>query len=165
MAELNRQQFNYPKTPDDPGFESFRRVHELHGAGDVDAAFGEHGRVVAPWPRASRRKDRAPYDQEVVRQGLSQPAQVEDIDPRFLHATQPHVTRQGVSYYMDDPRYEEQGRTFADPGNVGNAFPVVYDREDGYRLLLSGHHRATAALLKGRGLKARRFEGPWGPER
>jgi hypothetical protein len=164
MAELNGQQFNYPKTEDDPGFEQFRRVHELHGAGDVNAAFGDRLKTSVPWPRASRRKDRMEYDQDVVRRGLSQPAQVEDVDPRYLHVTQPHIVRAGVAHYMGD-EYDRTGRTFADQGNVGNAFPVVYDRDDGYRLLLSGHHRATAALLKGRGLQARRFSGPWGPER
>lgn len=165
MAELNGQQFNYPKTPADPGYDQFHRVHELHGSNDVGAIFGEHhDKALVPWPRAGRRKDRADYDKDVVTRGLSQPAQVEDVDPRFLHVTQPHIVRAGVVHYMGD-EYDRTGRTFADQGNVGNAFPVVYDRDDGYRLLLSGHHRATAALLKGRGLAARRFSGPWGPER
>jgi hypothetical protein len=40
----------------------------------------------------------------------------------------------------------------------------VYHREDDDQdLLLSGHHRAGAALLRGEPLKARLFQGGWGP--
>jgi hypothetical protein len=52
--------------------------------------------------------------------------------------------------------FHEQGTTYADHHDPGNADPVVLVRErDGAHLLLAGHHRATAALLRGVPLLAR----------
>jgi hypothetical protein len=77
------------------------------------------------------------------------------IDPRWLKMTQSAVTRPGVRYYAEDPTYHETGETYADKGNVGNMVPVIYQHSDwGVRLILSGHHRAAAALAMGKPLKA-----------
>lgn len=167
---VSREQFfNYPKSMDDEGVdeytrEQFRKVHEAYGTGDV-SRLGLQGvaPAPAPWPRAGRRKHQRDYDQDLVRQALEGPQELTDVDPRHLHSTQPSITKGGVEYYMGD-EYEQTGATFADQGNAGNRFPVVYERE-GVNMLLSGHHRASAALLKGRPLAARKVVGPWGPER
>lgn len=148
----------------------------LYGAKDLDALFPEGKEIAStPWGMAGRRKDRQDYDPELVRQAISRPANdLVDVDPRHLRATQPMVTRGGVGYYLGD-EYNQTGRTFAEQGNPGNAFPVVYSRHNEFRqadwqpeyehLLLSGHHRGTAALLQGKQFKARQITGGYGPPR
>jgi hypothetical protein len=147
----------------------------LYGSKDIERLFPEGApSAAAPWPIAARRKDRQDYDPELVREALHQPAELAEIDPRHLRATQPRVTRGGVDYYLGDT-YNQTGETYADQGNVGNAFPVVYSRRNEYRqadwqpeyehLLLSGHHRGSAALLQGRQFQARHIVGGYGPPR
>lgn len=158
-------QFRYPKSADDPDViehvrHQFEGVHKLYGAGSVEAAFGDHPRIGAPWPRGPRTRDNSKgYDQGRVDAELQKPPDLHEFDPRFLHATQNEVTRQGVSHYLGR-QFDREGATFADVNNPGNAFPVVYQKESGHNLLLSGHHRAMAKLLRGEGLRARRVQGP-----
>jgi hypothetical protein len=122
-----------------------------------------------PFPRAGQRKGQHSYDEEAVHKVLRNPPELRDVDPRTLHSTQPAITRAGVKHYLSG-EYEKSGTTFADQGNVGNRFPVVYRRsregtDQVDDILLSGHHRATAALIKGQPLRARVVEGGWGPAR
>lgn len=126
-----------------------------------------------PWPSASRSKVNRDYDAGLVQSELAKPIEgtkgLKEVDPRNLHATQPHVTRQGVSHYMEGD-YEKTGKTFADQHNRGNQFPVIYSREhpatgEIQNMILSGHHRAAAALVKGEPLLARHIHGPWGGPR
>jgi hypothetical protein len=149
----------------------------LYGAKDIGALFPEGKEIAStPWGMAGRRKDRQDYDPDLVRDAIRAPAEhLVDVDPRHLRATQPMVTRGGVDYYMNDPAWRETGRTYAEQGNPGNAFPVVYSRHNEFRqadwqpeyehLLLSGHHRGTAALLQGKQFKARQVVGGFGPPR
>lgn len=144
------------------------RADEFYGKHDVDAVF--HGNPTAPVPleRASRKKKIQDYDKSIIHGLLRTPPgdDVEVVDPRELHnLNQPMVTRAGVQHYMQNDDWKHGGQTYADQDSPGNRFPIVYDREDGQRLLLSGRHRATAALLKGEGLPVRRVSGPWGPPR
>jgi hypothetical protein len=143
------------------------RLDQFWGAGDVDKMFGGSPMTVTPWPRAGGRKDVQDYDPERVRAVLLKPDEHElvDIDPRHLSATQPMITRAGVQHYMPGGGYEISGRTFADRDNPGNQYPMVYHRAGNDQLLLSGHHRAAAALLQGRQFKGFKVEGPWGPPR
>lgn len=145
------------------------RAEDLYGKGDVDALFDGHPVRPVPFPRASRRKQFQDYDKSLVESALrtkNSESDLVDVDPRTVSATQPSVTRQGVQHYMEHPDYHKAGaETFADNGNAGNRVPFVYDREDGQRLLLSGHHRATSALLNGKTFKARQVKGPFGPHR
>ena len=148
---------------------------QLYGAG-FERMFPEGSSPVqaAPWPRAGRRKDAQDYDPARVQEALSSPPQLQQVDPRGLRASQPSVTSPGVRHYMDNPQWHQTGETYADQGNAGNRNPVVYRR---YRewsptegtpsedVLLSGHHRGTAALLRGESLSAVVVEGPWGPPR
>lgn len=156
--------FRYPKGPDDPdasGFErqQFETVHRAAGTNDPETLFGQGGVTPAPWPRAGRDKRRRPFDQGLVDAAIREP-NFRDMDPAQLHSTQPSVTRAGVDYYMGD-EYERTGTTYADMGSAGNRHPVVYNRE-GTNMLLSGHHRAAAALLKGQQFRANYVEGGWG---
>lgn len=143
------------------------RADEFFGANDMERMFpGGSPLASAPWPTMGRRRDVKDYDPEIVRAALLHPDRTEivHVDPRNFRSTQPSVTRAGVAHYMTD-EYERTGRTFADQHNAGNKFPLAYDREDGQRLLLSGHHRGTAALLQGKQFPVRLLQGPWGPPR
>jgi hypothetical protein len=144
--------------------EQMARAYDAYGAKDPAHLFGSSPMTPAPWPRASRRKNQEDYDPEIVAAALRGPRELQPIDPRKLHATQPSITRQGVDYYLTD-EYKETGRTFADQGNPGNRHPVVYDREDGQSMLLSGHHRGASALLSAEEFGGIRVAGPWGPMR
>lgn len=112
-----------------------------------------------------------PYDEGKVRETLQHVVRgtvhPEMTDPRLLMATQTGVTHRGMQYYMNQGNdYERHGTTFADQGNVGNRHPVVYQNDEvGARFLLTGHHRATAAILKGQPLHAivvHGGSGKWG---
>ncbi|MCA1783593.1 MAG: hypothetical protein LC679_15895, partial [Intrasporangiaceae bacterium] len=133
--------FRYPKGPDDPDSDDFtrgqfKRAHDAWASGDPASVFGESQTTPTPWPRAARDKRRKPYDQGRVHHALSEP-EFRDVDPTQLHSTQPSITRQGVDYYMGD-EYEQTGTTFADQGDAGNRFPMVYGRDDGQNMILSG---------------------------
>lgn len=153
--------------------EDFTESVQRHwGSNDIEGMFPEGApRSTVPWRQAGRSKTHMDYDPDVVKKAITSPPNVQDIDPRHLRATQPMVTRPGVDYYLNDPTYKETGETFADKSNEGNRFPTVYRRptmadptqtED---VLLTGHHRATADLLRGRPTRGRIITGPWGPPR
>lgn len=141
------------------------RVDRLYGHG-FDALFPDDRPIItAPWPSAGRRRDLQDYDKDLIREALLAPPVLGYVDPRSLSATQPNVTREGVDYYYNDDAYQLLGRTYEAGNNAGNRYPVIYIREDGTNLILSGHHRAAAALLKGEPLEAIIIRGPWGPPR
>jgi hypothetical protein len=106
-----------------------------------------------PWDRAARSKESPVYDAELVSRTV-QKARNEDIqefDPRMLTANQPAVTSSGVRHYLNN----ESG-LYADKGDAGNQIPFVYvKKETGQGIILAGHHRAAAALLRGKPLRAR----------
>jgi hypothetical protein len=138
------------------------RPNRLYAAGDVDALFPDQGPLtVVPWPGRTRGL-RDDGDRQAVSCLLAQPPRADqfaDLDPRQLRPTQPSLTRAGVAFYMCD-EYRRSGRTYADQFNRGNRYPVVLERTGEY-VLLSGHHRAAAALLDGRPLRTRLVTGPW----
>lgn len=163
-GNLNTTQFQYPASMDDESVPSgvrsgFEVAHRAYGTRDLDAVFRGHVEAPAPWPRAGRTKTEPLYDQAKVTAALQQPPTLHDFDPRNLHATQGSVIRHHASYYMDQPDYRTTGATSADQGNVGNQYPTVYRDRRGRNLLLSGHHRATTALLRGEPLRGRLIEG------
>ena len=151
----------------------------FYGRG-VEGLFGNEDEVAplrtVPWASASRLKAYSPWDQELVARTLSGRSQppLTDVDPIDLRANQPSITRAGVSYYAGSGSdYHKTGKTFENSNNAGNRFPVIYRREPSpinpragaENVILSGHHRAAAALAMGRPLKAIMLEGPWGPKR
>ena len=141
---------------------------DLYGAG-YDAAFPTASGPLrnAPWPRAGRRKDVEDYDRTVVADALRRPPLLVDVDPRGLRASQPSVTAPGVAFYMGVDN-KSAGRLFADADKPGNQNPVVYRRVTGPSVddvILSGHHRSTAALLRGEPLRAVVVSGGWGAPR
>jgi hypothetical protein len=140
-------------------------IADLWGANDPDALFTGHPVTIPPFPRAGRRKDRYDYDREVVRRELLRvrEPELQELDPRTLWRTQPGLQRAAVVFYFGS-QYRLTGEPYADKVNIGNRYPLIYKRDDGTDMILSGHHRATAALLKAEFLRARVVEGPW-PQR
>ena len=152
--------FTYPESMDDESVPSgvrfdFERAHRAFGSNDLDSIFKGHDKTTAPWPRAGRTKTTPLYDQARVDEALRQPPRLEDVDPRNLHSTQPSVVRHHAAFYFDQPDYRLSGTTSADQNNVGNQYPTVYHDRRGRNLLLTGHHRATVDLVRGRMLRAR----------
>lgn len=137
------------------------RSGELFGKGAavdnetaLDALFPNGALVTtAPFRSASRTRGEPLFDQELVDRALADARLLRPVDPRVLHSTQPSVTREGVRYYLGQ-EYDRTGVTFADQFDRGNINPVVYKNKRGQYIILSGHHRAAAALLRGRTLDA-----------
>lgn len=144
--------------------QSSARASRAWGSGRVDLLFGDGPVAPTPWSQMSRRRSHADYDLGVLSELLDEPPVLTEIDPRGLRSTQPALTRPGVAYYLTRA-YVTTGRTYADYDRTANRYPVVYRREDGQDLIISGHHRAAAALLDGCPLSARLVGGPWGPPR
>lgn len=142
-------------------------VDQFYGAG-LSGLFPEGSSRITtvPFPAAGRRKDRNPYDKEIVHKALANETVTEQIDPRTLHATQPSVTQSGVEHYMNPAK---NPGLYADQHEAGNKHPVIYSRKECHdcpetHMILSGHHRATAALLQGRQLTGIRVQGGWGAQ-
>lgn len=130
-------------------------ANRLYGCGTLDKVFTNHDRVVAPWPRAPRRKHQPAFDRSVLAGLEGVPADLVEVDPRCLWSSQPWVLRGHVAYYLTG-RWERTGLTSADRHIELNRFPVVI--EQGARMVIAaGHHRATAALIDGRPLLVRQL--------
>jgi len=125
----------------------------LFGIGDLGEVFGDHAKVLLPWPAAPRLK-RVPLLTAEVEAALRRPPVVCDVDPRLLHATQPWVVHQHAAYYRTG-EWERTGRPSADRSRGANRWPLVSRDCAGRLVLLGGHHRALAALVEGRPLRAR----------
>lgn len=126
------------------------RTDEFFGANNVDHMF-PHGALTTsvPWAPAGPTRTHRAYDVRAVTEAVNNPQQFkpELLDPRGLRATQPGLQRAATKYYLDNPN---PARTFADPDHVGNQTPVAFHNEmTGHTAILSGHHRAAAALLRG----------------
>lgn len=169
--------------------QTYQRLNELHGSNDIHKLFGNlgedpmfhtinehirkrtgsippereafrvltHATTTVPWDRFAKTKESAVYDKELVDRTINLPRNenVEEFDPRLLTANQPHILSSGVRHYMTN-----QPSLYADKGQVGNQLPFVYVKKDtGQGIILAGHHRATAALLKGQPLRARTVIG------
>ena len=132
----------------------YEQVNKAYGSNDPDVLFQGRPQAGTPWPKAAKQKKGQTWNKDLIRETLSAPPVLENVDPRALHATQPNIIRPHVRHYMGG-EYEETGKTAADPDNVGNQYPVVYAHPSGRWDILSGHHRAAAALLKGEALRAR----------
>ena len=152
--------FEYPKTPEEAARSPHEMAHRLYGTGaaGVDTLFARNMITTAPWPKAGRQKNEPAWNKDAVANAISNP-NVGEVDPRNLHASQGSVTRPGVNYYMSE-EYEATGRTFADSEQAGNRMPMVYTDCQGRNKILSGHHRATAALLNGSQFQANLVQEP-----
>jgi hypothetical protein len=136
----------------------------LWGVHDIDLLFHSAGQTVVPFRGSSFAKA---FDGEMVKSHLArQPsaAELEQVDPRKLLATQPGIQRAAVQYYPGSA-YGRLGRPYAEPHSPGNKYPVIYRYTTPAAgrhecMILAGHHRSTAALLQARPVLARVIEGP-----
>ena len=140
--------------------EEMRRHRDTFAKG-VKSVFPDGASDVAPVPfQAAATVDGEDLiDQAVVDNYLSQPVRLSNFDPRSLYATEPTVTRQGVEHYLEKsggrPRdsYAMTGALYGDADEAGNQHPVIYRNPQTEELVIvSGHHRAAAALVEGRNL-------------
>jgi hypothetical protein len=135
--------------------------HKLYGQiNHVDEYFGGHSTRPTPWKQAPTKKTQHQYDKDAVKACLQNPDHpLEDVDPRELRSTQPSIVRAAAQHYLSG-EHERTGATFEAGGNIGNKHPVVFhDNDTGERTILTGHHRAFAALAEGRPLRARLVRG------
>lgn len=143
--------------------EHYARLSALYGSGEegVEQLFPE-GRPIGAPPHPKwevRSKQGVRYNASDVQTAIRRtPPELSDVDPRTLHSTQRGLTRPGVEHYMTDPSYDATGATYADSEKIGNRYPVIYSRQESSgatrNIILSGHHRATKALLRGENLRA-----------
>lgn len=131
------------------------RAEQIWGCGDLGLLFGPGAVGTTPWPRGDKTKKGPTYDREQIRALLSQPVDLEELDPRALRCSQSGLVRHHVDYYGTG-RWELTGRTSADHLVELNRFPVIVRAESGYDVIVSGHHRSAAALIAGRTVLARR---------
>jgi len=117
-------------------------------AADPDELFHGAARQIVPWPQRSRRKHEPSYDTELVAAVLDGPQHLVPVDPAGLRASQPYVTRAGVAYYLSGA-YELSGETYADHHDRANRFPLIWLAPNGQQVILTGHHRSAAAMLRG----------------
>lgn len=97
--------------------------------------------AISPWQHAGRRIDEPLYDKALVAKALVNP-HYQPVDPRNLHSIQDGITKAGLRHYLSDPN-----KPF-DPNNSDPA--IVYVRaRNRQKVILAGHHRAAAALVKG----------------
>lgn len=146
------------------------RTNSLFGTGEegMDRLFRTDGgyrpTTVVPFPRQARGSHiRAYFNKDAIEDAVRSRS-YEEVDPRSLMNTQSSVTDAGMRYYMGND-YDLTGKTWKDHG-AGNAVPIIYEAEHPHfgwseRSILTGHHRATADLLKGRPLRAVLVRAPY----
>ena len=126
------------------GLDGFRRMFEVWGEPEPKTV----ARV--PLRRAATRPMNQLVDKAVINAVLGtahRPRRL--VDPRQLWASQYGVTWSGVEYYLNQPRYRRTAWTWADQWSRINREVVVWAAGPEGPQLLSGHHRTTAALLRG----------------
>ena len=123
------------------------------GCGDLDLCFKGAAKTIVPWPSAGRRKGEPRTPVANVEHLLTAPPRLHEVDPRTLHASQPWVLRTHAGYYLTG-EWELTGRTSADMHSSANRYPTFAERS-GQLVIITGHHRSLAALIRGQPVLAR----------
>lgn len=126
------------------GLDGFRRMFEVWGEAEPKPV------AHVPLRRAATRPLSHVVDTTIVETvlgSLDRPRRL--VDPSELWASQYGVTRAGVDYYLNEPRYRRTAWTWADQWKRINREVVVWAKAPEGPQLLSGHHRTTVALLRG----------------
>lgn len=142
-------------------------VHALYGVGKDMGTLAVFGRPYAYTPQGKPRTyEFSPTARlflpggESSRREVPQDAthgyrswELHDLDPRELLGTQGGMQSGALNHYLSD-KYRETGETHDKSAGPSNDRPVVvgFMRK---KYLLTGHHRAAAAILKGEPLTAR----------
>ena len=123
------------------------------GCGDLDRCFKGAAKTIVPWPSAGRRKGEPRTPVATVEHLLTAPPRLHEVDPRTLYASQPWVLRTHAGYYLTG-EWELTGRTSADMHSSANRYPTFAERR-GQLVIITGHHRSLAALIRGQPVLAR----------
>lgn len=123
------------------------------GCGDLDLCFKGAAKTIVPWPSAGRRKGEPRTPDATVEHLLTAPPRLREVDPRTLSASQPWVLRTHTGYYLTG-EWELTGRTAADMHSPANRYPTFGERR-GQLVIITGHHRSLAALIRGQPVLAR----------
>lgn len=122
-----------------------------YGAGGVE--YHPRNTTPVPWPQAHPHSIVRQLDPKV--RGSWGSAPMEEVDPRSLHASQPSLTSTGLEHYFGAKDFDQLHDTTR---GASNLHPIVYHlerpRQEAMNVLLSGHHRAATALMRGNPLKA-----------
>jgi hypothetical protein len=110
------------------------------------------------------------YDTALVREAVSyypRATAIAWLDPRALLATQPGIQRPALMHYLGRS-YDLWGMPFESVSRT-NRIPLVYTynhpiSEVIQHMVLVGHHRTCAALLRGELLMTRQVYGPVWPQ-
>jgi hypothetical protein len=81
------------------------------------------------------------FDHSALRLLLAEAADMGEVDPRTLHASQNWIVRAHVAYYLTG-EWEHAGRTSADRDIELSRFPVVVQDAASRSVIVAGHHRA-----------------------
>lgn len=80
-----------------------------------------------------------------------------------IKASQPGIQHGALRHYLSQEQFggpEKSKDVFAKNDGVSNNHPVFFENQDtGERVILSGHHRTTAALISGSPIRARVVRG------
>ncbi|MEN9821950.1 MAG: hypothetical protein RLZ04_376 [Actinomycetota bacterium] len=135
-------------------YPSNEYLSTIYGCGSLDALF-VHGadRITCPFPQAPQRKNETRPKGLFTHELTSSAARLTFVDPRVLHGSQSWILRQHVGYYLTE-RWELTGIPSAED-TPGNRFPTVVEDAAGRLVIVAGHHRAAAALIRGVGLLCR----------
>ncbi len=104
----------------------------------------KHG-VAVPFPFRDREEFKQFHSNKELNQRITN-APVVDMPTEGLNAIQHSVKPKTVAWYIDNPERQE-GRVHPKTG-IPNDLPIVI-QQNGIRYIFDGHHRATAAALKG----------------
>ncbi len=142
-------------------------ARRIHGGGDIRLVFSRYPEGTAtrstPWPRAPRYRDEIPVTRDERFQRHLRAGRTVMVDPRILHATQSNITSAALAHYLGPggEHYRLTGEPYADKYQLGNLKPIVEtvrsrspNLADYIHKLHAGHHRSTAALLKGELIEA-----------
>ena len=130
--------------------EAAAHLQTLFGCHRLLKLFGQSDTAACPWPTAD-----VSIPQEIIDTVVASPDDVNEVDPRLLFATRPTLNRKRAEYYLSDA-WETTGRTAADPLAAQNRTPIVITDALGRLVIVTGHHRALAALIRGRTLRCLR---------
>lgn len=140
--------------PPQHGWNTVHGAHNLYGKNAWRPMFGDAPTAMAPWRGTNLGPGARERAKKIAKVVANPGPHVQALDPRELQSTQPSVSRAGVAYYLHSTEYRDHGHTFADQDQPGNQTPVVWKKKNGQHVILSGHHRAAADLLRGRPFRA-----------
>lgn len=149
----------FSKQGENPLFERYGKPAAIQrGVDPEEYRYSIADKDLIPWERATMgtRSRPIPYEKGLVHAELERPirsANVREFDPRHVLGSQPSIVAHITRHYLEGGR---NAPIHSDQENVGNQMPFVYvHRNTGELRLLTGHHRASAALLRGEPLVAR----------